>query len=65
MPAYMSQDSSVGTVTGHVLDDYVLFLAGAGNFSLHHLVQTRSGAHPTSYPVSMGRSFAGVKATGA
>jgi hypothetical protein len=65
MPAYMSQDSSVGTATGYVLDDCVLYLAWAENFSLHHLIQTRHGAHPISYPVGMGRSFAGVKVTGA
>jgi hypothetical protein len=29
----------------------VLVLAGAGNFSLHHRVQTGSGAHPASYPM--------------
>jgi len=29
----------------------VRIVVGAGNFSLHHLVQTDSGSHPTSYPV--------------
>jgi hypothetical protein len=36
-------------------------------FSLHHLVQTGSGAHPTSYPVGsrVSGSFPGSKAAGA
>jgi hypothetical protein len=43
----------------------VRFLAGAGNFSLHHRVQNGSGAHPASYPVGIRCSFAGGKAAGA
>jgi hypothetical protein len=39
----------------------VRFLAGAGNFSLHHCVQNGSGAHPASYPMSTRGSFPGVK----
>jgi hypothetical protein len=39
--------------------------AGAGNFSLHHLVQTGSGTHPASYPMGTSGSFLGVKAAGA
>jgi hypothetical protein len=35
--------------------------AGAGNFSLHHSVQTASGAHPASYPMGTRCSFPGVK----
>jgi hypothetical protein len=31
--------------------------AGAGNFSLHHRIQTGSGAYPASYPVGTGGSF--------
>jgi hypothetical protein len=31
--------------------------AAAGNFSLHHRVQTGSGAHPTSYPMDTRGSF--------
>jgi hypothetical protein len=41
-------------VLGYGLDNQgfrVRFLAGAGNFSLHHCVQNGSGAHPASYPV--------------
>jgi hypothetical protein len=39
--------------------------AEAGNFSLHHRVQTGSGAHPAPYPVGTRSSFPGDKAAGA
>jgi hypothetical protein len=35
----------------------VRFPAGAGNFSLHHRIQTGSGAHPTPYTIDTGGSF--------
>jgi hypothetical protein len=35
------------------------------NFSLHHRAQTGSGAKPASYPMGVGGSFSGGKATGA
>jgi hypothetical protein len=35
---------------------------GTGNFSLHHRVQTGSGAHPASYAVGTRGSFSGGKA---
>jgi hypothetical protein len=38
--------------------------AGAGNFSLHHRVQTGSGAHPASYPVGTRGFSPGSKAAG-
>jgi hypothetical protein len=38
--------------------------AGAGNFSLHHRVQTGSGAHPASYPMGTKGSFSGGEAAG-
>jgi hypothetical protein len=38
--------------------------AEAGNFSLHHRVQTGSGAHPASYPVGTRGSSLGVKRLG-
>jgi hypothetical protein len=47
--------TSVGIVTDYGLDGRMIgvrFLAGAGNFSLRHRVQTGSGAHPASYSVS-------------
>jgi hypothetical protein len=61
------RDSSVGIALGYGLDDRgskVRFLAGAGNFSLHHRVQNSSGAHPAYLMVTRG-SFPGVKAAGA
>jgi hypothetical protein len=42
----------------------VRFLAGAGNSSLRHRVQTGSGAHPVSYPVGTGGLSLGVKRPG-
>jgi hypothetical protein len=63
-----SRDSSVGTALGYGLDDggsRVRFLVGSGNFSLHHRVQTGSGAHPASYSMRTRGSFPGGKAAGA
>jgi hypothetical protein len=62
-----SRDSSVGIALGYELDDRgsrVLFLTGAGNFSLHHHVQNDSGAHPASYPMGTRDSFLRVKRPG-
>jgi hypothetical protein len=59
--------SSVSIATGYRLDDRasgVRFLAGAGNFSLFHCVQTWSVAHPASYPVDTRGSFPGAKVDG-
>jgi hypothetical protein len=39
--------------------------AGAGNFSLHHRIQTGSGAHGASYSMGSRRSSPGGKAVGA
>jgi hypothetical protein len=36
----------------------------AGNFSLHHRVQTGSGAYPASYSMGNRNSFLGVKRPG-
>jgi hypothetical protein len=63
-----SRDSSVGIALGFGLDDRgsrVRFLAGAGNFSLHHLVQNGSGAHPASHLMCTRGCFPGGKAAGA
>jgi len=52
-------------VTGYGLEYQMIrvwFPAGAGNFTLHHHIQTNSGAHPASYPVSTGSSFSQGKA---
>jgi hypothetical protein len=43
----------------------VQFPSGEGNFSLHHFLQTGSGAHPASYPMGTGSSFPGDKVAGA
>jgi hypothetical protein len=64
----MSRYSSVGIALGYGLDDRgstIRFPAGAGNFSLHHRVQTGSGAHPASYLMGTRVSFPGGKAAGA
>jgi hypothetical protein len=54
-----------GIALGYELDDRgVRVLAGAGNFSLHHRVQTGSGAHPPSYPMGTMGSFPGIKRQG-
>jgi hypothetical protein len=63
----MSRDNSVCIVLGYRLDDQgsrVRFLAGVGNFSLHHHIQNGSGSHPVSYPMGIRESFPGGKATG-
>jgi hypothetical protein len=39
--------------------------AEVGHFSLHHSVQTGSGAHPASYTMGTSGSFSGGKAAGA
>jgi hypothetical protein len=65
---FYGYNSSVGIALGYVLDDQgsrVRFPAGAGNFSLHRLVQTGTGAHPASYLMGTGGSFPGGKAAGA
>jgi len=38
--------------------------AGAGNFSLHHSVQTGSGSHPASYSLGTVGSFPENKVAG-
>jgi hypothetical protein len=60
-----SRDSSVGIALGYELDgrgSRVRFPVGVANFSLHHRVQTGSGAHPASYPMGTRCSFPGCKA---
>jgi hypothetical protein len=64
----MCRDRSVRIALGYGLDDRgsrVRFPAGAGNFSLHYVVQNGCGAHPASYPVGTRGSFPGGKAAGA
>jgi len=58
----------LGIATGYGPDDQMIgvrFLAGTGNFSLRHYVQTGSGAHPASYPTGIRCSFTGGKTAGA
>jgi hypothetical protein len=65
---FMSRDSSVCIAIGYGLNGRgsgIPFPAGAGNFSLHHSVQTGSGAHPASYLMCTGGCFPGSKAAGA
>jgi hypothetical protein len=62
----LNQNSSVGIAIRYGLDDLMIgvrFAVGAGNISLHHRVQTGSGAHPASYPTGTGGCFPGGKAT--
>jgi hypothetical protein len=62
-----SRDSSVGIALGYRLDgrgSRFRFMAGAGNFSLHHRVQNGSEAHPASYPMGTRGFFPGGKAAG-
>jgi hypothetical protein len=64
---YIMSGGSSAQRLGHGLDDRgsrVRFLAGAGNFSLHHRVQTDPGAHSASYPMGTRVSFPGDKAAG-
>jgi hypothetical protein len=57
----------ISMALGYGLEDggsRVRFPAGAGNFSLHHRVQTGSGAHPASYPMGTRALSLGVKRLG-
>jgi hypothetical protein len=61
-----SRDIADGAATGYGLDD-----RGVGvrvpvgeEFSLLHVVQTGSGAHPACYPMGTGGSFPRSKAAG-
>jgi hypothetical protein len=67
-PLDKSRDSSVGIALGYGSDDRgseVRFMAGAGNFTLHHRVQIGAGGHPASYPMGTKGSFPRGKAAGA
>jgi disulfide bond formation protein DsbB len=60
-------DSHYSEYEMHLANVYLLqyivtgWMIGGWNFSLHHRVQTGSGAHPASYPVSTRGSFPGGK----
>jgi hypothetical protein len=58
----------VGIATGYGLDNRMIgvrFPTEAGNFFLHHRVQTGFGIHPAPYPLGNRGSFLGGKAAGA
>jgi hypothetical protein len=56
-----SRGSIVGIALGYELDDRS---SGNWELSLHHRIQTGSGAHPASYPMAIKGSFPGVKRPG-
>jgi hypothetical protein len=60
-----SRDISVGVALGYGLDNGGSRVRLAGNFSLHHHIQTGSGANLASYPMNTRGSFPGGKAAGA
>jgi hypothetical protein len=65
MSSYQEPRQLSGITLGYGLDDrWFESRQGLGNFSLHHRVQTGSGAHPTSYPVGTKDSFPGVERPG-
>jgi len=57
---YGCWDSSFRIALVYGLDDRKI--VRVGNFSLHHRIQTASGAHPASYPMGTRGSFPGIKA---
>jgi hypothetical protein len=63
----LSRGSSVGIATcyGPDIREVGVRVAAESKFSLLHVVQTGSGVHATSYPMSAGGSFPGGKAAGA
>jgi hypothetical protein len=60
----MSRDSVVGIATAYGLEDRGCRSSSSGRVTVH-VVQTGSGAHPTSYPMATGGAFPGGKAAGA
>jgi hypothetical protein len=61
----LSRDSSVGIATGYGLDYGEVGRVPLGSrFSLLHVVETDSGAHPSSYPVGTWALYPEVKGQG-
>jgi hypothetical protein len=60
----VSQDSSVGIATGYGVDGWGSIPGITRFLFLFHSLQTVSGAHPASYPMDTGGSFAVVNLTG-
>jgi hypothetical protein len=56
------RDSAVGIVTGYGLDDQrsEFEIWYAQEYSILHVVQKGSGAHPASYPMGTGGKAAGT-----
>jgi hypothetical protein len=63
---HKSLDGSVGIATGFRLDDRRSEVGSwqSQEFSLCHVVQTGSGAHPTSYSMGTAGSFPGGRVAG-
>jgi hypothetical protein len=63
----MSRGSEVGIATVYGQEDrgVGVRVSVGSEFSLLHIVQTGSGAHPTSYLMGTGGSFPGGRAAGA
>jgi hypothetical protein len=63
---YESRDSAVGIATAYVRDNQgVEVRVPVGQqFSVPHVVRTRCGVHPASYPMGTGGSIPGAKAVG-
>jgi hypothetical protein len=61
----MNWDSWVSKLIEYRQNESGLILGRVKNFSLHHRIQTGSGAHPASYPMGTKGSFPGGKAVGA
>jgi hypothetical protein len=59
-----SQDSSVGMATDCSQDGRDSILSRTKEFSVLHSLQTGTGAHPVSYPMSTGTYFPGGNAAG-
>jgi hypothetical protein len=60
----MSRDSAIGIATGWTTERSGFESRQGQEFSLLNVVQTGSGVHPTSYTMSTGSSFPGVKRQG-
>jgi hypothetical protein len=64
-PYKKARVSVVGIETGWTTEGSVFKSGWGQTFSLLHIVQTGSGAHPASYPMGTGDSFLAGKAAGA
>jgi hypothetical protein len=65
MYAFSSRDSVVGIATAHGLHGRGGRSSSPGRVkNFLHVVQTKSGVHPASYPMRTGGSFPGIKRPG-